>query len=323
VRPLLLAVLLAGAAEGAESARALLARAGEALKAGRLAEATALYERAEPAARTPDGRAAAAHGAGLALFRQRHYADAAGRLERAVAAAPRRASAWSLLGDCRLKLYESGASGTVALDGAIAAYRQAGALDPAAGDGDRRLAEADLARELAWDAAAAARAAAPPRSPAAEGTFAAYRAAGEQAEREGDPALALADYARAEAVAASPRAKAAAANLQGLVALARRAPRDARAAFQRAADLDPASKYAWNNLGVALLRVYDSGEGGRELLDAAAAAFARVAELDPAYKAENRAWVARLQAELGAPVPPAGSATLADPSAASATAPPR
>ena len=318
MRVLALSVLLAGTGVAAESAKALLARAGEALRAGRLAEATELYGRAEGVAAGAESRAAAAHGAGLALLRQRHYADAAERLDRAVAAAPRRVLSWKLLGVCRLKLYESGAAGTAALDSALAAFAQAEALDAGTGSDDRKLAEADLAREREWADAAAARADAPTRAPAPEGTFASYRGAGEQAEREGDPVLAVANYARAEAVASSPRAKAAAANLQGLVALARRAPRDARAAFQRATELDPASKYAWNNLGVALLRVYDTGEGGRELLDAAAAAFARVAEIDAAYKAENRTWVAKLQADLGG----APSATLAGPAAApSATVP--
>jgi tetratricopeptide (TPR) repeat protein len=302
--PLLL--LLGGAAARAagEDARGAFARAAEAMKTGRSEDALAAYGAAETAAATPAGRAGALNGAGFALLKLRRYPEAVERLDRAVGVNPKHKEAWNNLGTCWLRLYETGLSGTTALDSALTAYGRVAALDPAHRPGNLAAANAYAEQEAVWAAAAAVRGPAP-RAPADAAPWAEYKLAGERAEREGDLAFARANWERAEAVAPTKKARCAAANMLGLLALRARDPRAAVDALKRATTVDAGTKFAWNNLGVALLRAYDASAGGRELVEQAVDAFRRVQALDAAYKPENLAWGEERLAELNLAAPSA------------------
>lgn len=247
----------------------------------------------------------AANKSGWELLKQRQWIEALPWFEQAVAADPRNRPAWNNLGVCRLRLYESGRSATTAVEAALAAFSKAEELEAGSAAANLAIARGYAEQEGAWAAAAAARADQPPREPAATGTYASYKGAGETAEAEGDFALAQANYERAEAAAPSRRGRSAAANFQGLLALRRRDPAAAVEHLRRSTTLDAANKFAWNNLGVALRRRWEAGAGGRELVEEAVAAFAKVAELDAGYKPGNLADARALLESLG----PAPSAT--------------
>lgn len=310
----------AEAGRGADDARSQMARAGEAVKAGRFDEAVEAYTRAEALATGPAGRANAANGAGFVFLKLRRYGEAIPHFTRAVASAPRHKVAWNNLGVCYLRRFESGASGTTELDSALAAFTAVAGIDPAFHPEHLRSVRELLAQEaacappasgttMAGSAPAASsttavaggpeREALPP--PAPTGTFVSYRAAGDRAEDACAWELARANYERAEAVATTKRSRSAAANLLGLLALRTRSPQAAVDALRRATLADPASKFAWNNLGVALMRLYDGGTGGKELIEQAVDAFARVAAIDAAYKPDNLAWSRAVLTELGGP----------------------
>ncbi len=263
---------------------------------------------AKPAAPKISSASHAANKAGWELMKQRQWASALTQLETSVTADARNRVAWNNLGVCQLRLYETGQSGTPAVDAALAAFTKADALEPGTGAANIAAAKAYVDQEAAWATAAAARAAGPAREPAATGTYASYKSAGEAAESEGDFAFAQSNYERAEAVSAAKRSKSAAANFQGLLGLRRRDPAAAVEHLRRATTLDPSNKFAWNNLGVALRRRWESGTGGRELLEESVAAFAKVAELDGGYKPGNLADARALLETLG-PAPSATAAT--------------
>ena len=64
------------------------------------------------------------------------------------------------------------------------------------------------------------------------------------------------------------------------------------------------------------MRLYESGAGGKELVEEAVAAFRKVSAIDSSYKPQNLAEAERLLAELGglsAAAPPASSSTLPSP----------
>ncbi len=299
---LALAAGLAHAAPAAPApgARTLFANAAAALAATRFEEAATLYDQAAAAAATVEGRVGALTGAGFALFKLRRYEEAADRLVRATATDPNQKKAWNTLGVLRLRQYETGLSGTAALDSALAALTRTAALDPAYQPENSAVAKAYAEQEALWAAAAATRAGQPPRTPAATGTYADFRRAANAAEREGDLAFARLNAARAEALAPTKKARAAAANTLGLLALRARDPQGAAEALRRATGLDPGSKFAWNNLGVALMRWWGANGGGRELVEQATEAFRRVRVLDAGYKPENAAWGEEALAELTA-----------------------
>jgi tetratricopeptide (TPR) repeat protein len=269
---------------------------------------------------------------GFNFMKDHKYAEAAARFQKAVQIDARNKKAWNNLGVCELRLYETGLSGTPALESAVTAFQKVAELDPAHKPENLASAQAFMTQEKAWAEAAAKRAGQPARTPAATGDYRAYKAAGEAAEAEGDMPFAQANYERAEGVATSAKGKSAAANFQGLLALRRRDPKAAVDHLKRATGLDPANRYAWNNLGVALRLLFDAGAGGKELIEEAVAAFRKVSEIDPAYKPENLAEAEALLAELGGPsAPPAEavSATTAEasgggvsPSGGPAAAPP-
>ncbi|MEK7477163.1 MAG: tetratricopeptide repeat protein [Candidatus Coatesbacteria bacterium] len=271
---------------------------------------------AEPAVAAPAKAAphkvtresAAENRAGFDLMKDRKYAEAIERFQKAVQIDPLNKTAWNSLGVCQLRMYETGMSGLPALEGALAAFQKVAEIDPAYHAENLANAQALVAQEKAWSEAAAKRAGQPARTVAATGDYRAYKAAGEAAEQEGDLAFAQANYEKAEAVAGSSKGKSAAANWQGLLALNKgRNPKAAVDHLRRATTLDPAYKYAWNNLGVALRRLYDAEAGGKELIEEAVAAFRKVSEIDPAYKPENLAEADALLTELGGPSAPAGA----------------
>lgn len=302
----------------ADDARAQFARASEAVKAGRFDEAVDAYQKAEALALGPAGRANAANGEGFVFLKLRRYAEAIPCFQRAVAGQPRHKTAWNNLGVCYLKRYASGLSGTDELDSARAAFAAAAEIDPAFHPEHRKAVQEFLDQDAACAAlartttgtatpspggsATVAQEPPPPLpAPAAAGTFVSYRTAGDLAEDACAFDLARANYERAEAVATNKRGKSAAANLLGLLALNIRSPQAAVDAFRRATLADPGSKFAWNNLGVALLRLYDAGTGGKELVEQSVDAFGRVAAIDAAYKPENLAWSQSILTELGGP----------------------
>jgi tetratricopeptide (TPR) repeat protein len=287
--------------------------------------AVATAPAAKPAAHKVTGESSAENRAGFSLMKERKYAEAIARFQKAVQTDPLNKTAWNSLGVCQLKMYETGMSGTPALESALAAFQKVAEIDPAYHAENLSNAQALAGQEKAWGQAAAKRAGQPARTVALSGDYRAYKAAGDAAEQEGDIAFAQANYEKAEAVAGSPKGKSAAANWQGLLALNKgRDPRAAVEHLRRATTLDPAYKYAWNNLGVALRRLYDAGAGGKELIEEAVAAFRKVSEIDPAYKPENLAEADALLTELGgpsAPAAPQASATTTAPAAEPAPAP--
>jgi tetratricopeptide (TPR) repeat protein len=309
------------------------AKASEALKAGRLDEALEAYKEAESMASSAAGKSNAANGMGFVCMKMRKPGEAVANLERAVQADPGNKVAWNNLGSCQLTLYESGQAGKTALDGALAAFEKVAAIDPAYKPENLKRAQDLSAREKAWAEAVAKRAApaapganpnsaAPATAVPAGGTYQDLKATGEKAEKEGDFALAKANFEAAEKAASVKKGKSAAANMLGLLALKERDPKAAIENFRRSTTLDETNKYAWNNLGVALLNSYGSGLGGKEMVEEAAGAFRKVNELDPQYKPENLKWAEDLLAEAGGPEKPAETAPAAEAVPAAAPAQP-
>jgi tetratricopeptide (TPR) repeat protein len=329
------------AAPTPDDAKVEFRRATAAVKAGRFDEAVEAYARAEALATSKGSKAAAANGGGHVFMKLRRYAEAIPHFERAVATDPGYKLAWSNLGVCHLRRYEAGLSGTESLDAALIALRTAAALDPAFHPESLRAAQDDAARELACAALSATLADASattavtsgppggtpetpagPGAPALDTSFTGCRKAGEAAEAACQWDLARANYARAESLATTKRSACAAANFLGLLALRTRHPAEAVDHLRRATVADPANKYAWNNLGVALMRLYDGGTGGKELIEQAVDAFQRVAVLDAAYKPDNLAWSRSILTELGGPTLSATAAQDSGTAAADSGPPP-
>ncbi|WP_342381033.1 tetratricopeptide repeat protein [Myxococcus stipitatus] len=124
------AVLLLGAAEPSESARASFARGESALSAGRLEQAAAAYREALSA--TP-GHAGALNGLGSVLFRQGQLKDAIARFQEATEADPEHKMAFFNLGYAARKVSDWAT--------AARAYARYVELEPADADGYYGLAE--------------------------------------------------------------------------------------------------------------------------------------------------------------------------------------
>ncbi len=288
---------------GAEDAKPLFVQASQALNTAQFKEALDAYGKAESASKTSASKASAANGQGYVYMKWRKYAQAIPHLKRAIEIDPTLVVAWNNLGACHLTLYEAGASDKEALDSALSAFGKVAELDPDY-QTFAKTAQGYLDQEKAWAEAAAKRADQPPRTVAAEGTYSTYKVAGEAAEQEGDAALAQANFERSEATARGKRAKSAAANFQGLLALRQRKIQVALKHSRRATELNSKNKYAWNNLGAALLKSLNAGAGGKELVEEAIAAYKKVAELDSAYKPGNLTLAESILAELGGPSQP-------------------
>ncbi|QSQ16601.1 tetratricopeptide repeat protein [Myxococcus landrumensis] len=124
------AVLLLGAAEPSESARASFVRGESALSSGRLEQAAAAYREALSA--TP-GYAAALNGLGSVLFRQGQMKDAIARFQEATEADPEHKMAFFNLGYAARKVSDWAT--------AARAYSRYVELEPADADGYYGLAE--------------------------------------------------------------------------------------------------------------------------------------------------------------------------------------
>ena len=183
------------------------------------------------------------------------------------------------------------------------AFRTVGQLDPEAKTGTAQV-KAIRTREKAWAQVAKKRAGQPPRTVAASGTYRTYKATGEAAEQEGDFAFAQANFERAETAASGKSSRSAAANFQGLLALRNRNPKAALEHLQRATQSNAANKYAWNNLGSTLMKLFDAGAGGTELIEQAIEAFKKMRRIDKTYRPENLAWAKTVLAKVtGKPKP--------------------
>jgi len=299
------ATMVAGASGAAEDAKTLFNRASEAMKAGNYEAAAAAYNQAEGAAYSKDSKSNAANGAGFAWLKARKYADAIPAYQRATQLNGANKTAWNSLGYCNLKMYECGISGTEALGGAIEAFTKSTQLDPSFKadpnwkSENLKLAQASLEEADKWNAATAARAGKPVSANCED--YKACREAGDKAESEGDFTTAKSLYEKAEAAAPTKKGKAVSANLLGLLALKARDPQAAVDNLRRSTTLDAGSKLAWNNLGSALTRLYESGKGGKELIEESVNAFNKMKGIDPTYKPENLAGAERLLTELGGP----------------------
>lgn len=302
--------LIAGASGAAEDAKTLFNKASEAMKAGNYEAAAAAYSQAEGVAFSKESKSNAANGAGYALLKARKYSEAIPAYKRATELNPANKTAWNSLGYCNLKMYECGISGTESLGAAIESFTKATQLDPSFKadpnwkSENLQLAQASLDSAGKQDAAVAARAGKPATTDCPD--YKSCRDAGDKAEDAGDFEVAKACYEKAEASAPTKKGKAVSANLLGLLALKARNPQAAVDSLRRATTLDAGSKLAWNNLGSALTRLYESGQGGKELVEESVNAFKKVAEIDPTYKTENLASAEKLLTELGGP---AASAT--------------
>lgn len=319
------AVTIAGLAWSADDAKSLFGKAGAAMKAGNYDEAFATYQQAETASSSKGGKSMAANGAGFALFKARKYAEALPHLQRATETDPTNKVAWNNLGSTHLRMYNLGLADAAAVDAAVAAFTKATELEPSF-KADPKWQSENLKDALGVQAeekkASEARAAAAGKpAPSCSGDKP-CREAGDKAAEAGDYAGARACYEKAEAAALSKVAKGSCANSLGLLALNREHnPEAAVAAFRRSVEQNPKSKFAWNNLGIALMRQYTKGTAGKEAVEEAIAAYKKVAEIDPAYKTENLAEAEALLTELGGPTMPAESATPAEDSSAPAEAP--
>lgn len=293
--------LLLAAGAASDETGDLFAKAGDALKSAQFDAAIEAYGEAEKSSKTVQSKAEAANGAGYVNIRRHRFADALPHLKRAVSLNPEHKVAWNNLGFCHLTLYESGAANREALAEALEAFEKVSSLDSSYLDVSAKisLVKAYIQQEEAWAAASAKRAGQSPRTVAADGTYKTYKAAGEAAEMEGDFALATANFEKAESAAQTKRGKSAAANFQGLLALKTRDSRAAITHLKRAVTLNPSNKYAWNNLGAALLRAFNAGVGGKELVEEAIAAFRKVAEIDSSYKPENLGMAEKILEEVG------------------------
>lgn len=287
----------------ADDVKALFVKASEARKAGQFEESLRLYAQAERESTSARGKANAANGAGFVYMTEHKYQEALTHLDRAVKTDPTLAVAWNNMGVCQLTLYQVGVYDKKGLTIAQKAFRTVGQLDPEAKTGTAQV-ETIRTREEAWAQAAKKRAGQPPRTVAETGTYRTYKAAGEAAEQEGDFAFAQANFERAEAAASGRRSRSAAANFQGLLALRQRNPKAALEHLQRATQTYAANKYAWNNLGATLMKLFDARAGGTELIEQAIEAFKQVRRIDKTYKPENLTWATTTLAEVtGKPKP--------------------
>jgi len=310
---LLASAVFLAPAFAAESAKDYFAAASESLTAKDYPAATAAYAKAEELSVSKSSKSDAANGAGHALIKMRNYSDAITSLGRAVEINPASQVAWNNLGYAHLKMYETGLAGVDSLGKAAEAFTKVGEIDANYHPENLKLVQGMLEQEKVWTEAAKAREGQPAQAPDPKGSYTSYREAGNAAEQEGAFELAKANFMRAEATANTKKGRSIAANMLGLLALKARQPKAAVEALRRSAEMDPTYKYAWNNLGVALIKLYESGDGGTELVQEAVAAFKKVAEIDPTYKAENMAWAEGLLAEIQPPVPVAEEGVSATP----------
>jgi len=260
-----------------------------------------------------------ANAAGWNLFKARKYPEAIIQFSGATELNTANKLAWNNLGCCHMRLYETGLSGTAALGSAASAFTSANELEPAFKTDpywkseNLKQALAAIEQEKKWTEAAQGRTG---QTPAECTGYWPCREAGDKAETEGDFASAKAAYGKAEAAAPSKRGRAVCANMLGLLALRQRDPQTAVNELRRAAGFDPSYKLAWNNLGNALILLYYSGTGGKELVEEAVAAFRKMGEIDPSYKPENLATAEKLLTELGGPtVTPVSATIVAEPAA--------
>ena len=310
------AVILAGTAQAADI-ETLKANAAAAMKAANYESAAASYQQAEQAAPSKKGKSDFANSSGYALLKARKYGEAVQAFTRATQVNPANKLAWKNLGLTHFTIYTAGLSGTEALESAIAASTKATELEPAYASSTNyksenlKLALSAMEQENRWAAAAAARSGKPAVTDCAD--YKSCREAGDKAEDEGDFAAAKALYEKAEASAPSKKGKAVCANILGHMALKARNPQMAVDSLRRATMLDPASKLFWNNLGNALGLLYESGQGGKELVEESVGAFKKVSAIDPTYKAENLASAEQLLTELGGPTVSATTAVESAP----------
>ena len=308
----LAAILALGltAAGDAETAKDAFQRAGEALQNRDFTQAIAAYKEAGESCRNDECRANAANGLGYAYMKNREFAAAIPHFERAISLVSAQNTdlakvSLNNVGFSQLKLYQSGVSGTPALESALAAFSKVAEIDSSYRPDNLNLVKSYMEQHQKWAAAAVARADFPPRQLAASGNYTTYKEAALAAEEEWDFAFAQAAYERAEAVANTSKGKASAANMRGLLDLKMRNPKAARENFSRSVQLNPESKYAWNNLGASLMRLYEFGMGGTELVQEAVEAFTKVQAIDPTYKPENLSQAQHLLQELAGPAPAA------------------
>lgn len=300
-------VLVATANSQTENPKELFQQASKALKAGNLEKALEAYQKAEVASYSTEGKANAANGLGFTYLRMCKYDQAIQNFERVIEKNPEHKAALNNMGLCYLKKYETGLSGTPALDSAISAFQKVVELDPGTKSPTLQLAESYAKQEKAWAKAAQAREG-QSRIVSPTGTYKSYKEVGSAAEAEGDFEFALTNYEKAEAAANGKRAKSAAGNFQGLVALKQRKPNAARDHFKRAIEINSKNKYAWNNLGAALMKVYYRGDGGREVVEEAVVVFKKVKEIDSEYfKPKNLELAESALQELGGPATSASS----------------
>lgn len=271
----------------ADNVKELFVKAGQTREAGQFAESLQLYAEAERESTSARGKANAANGAAFVYMTQHKYQQAIPHLERAVKTDPTLAVAWNNMGICHLTMYQVGVFDRKALTVAEKAFWTAGQLDhPRASAGTDQI-KIIRTREKAWAQAAKKRAGQPPRTVAETGTYRTYKAAGEAAEQEGDFAFAQANFERAETAASGKSSRSAAANFQGLLALRQRNPKAALEHLQRATQSNAANKYAWNNLGSTLMKLFDAGDGGTERIKQAIEAFKKARRIDKTYRPEN------------------------------------
>ncbi len=247
-----------------------------ALKKGQFKEAQRDYLAAESLASSAKGRSDAYNAAGWALMKAKKWADAKVVLLEAVTEDKDNQLALKNLGCVCFNLYAYGFAGIEELKNAVQYLGASGEneelLDRAKSDLERAQADAQVTPG--------------PEPSLKEKSQKALLAMADEAQAQGQNALAIRILKHAALTAISSSAKALVANRQGKLLLDDRKPHEALLCFQEAVKGKPKDKVYLNNLAYAYWTVYDSGKGTVEDLKKAVDIYYRVNSMDSTFHNE-------------------------------------
>jgi tetratricopeptide (TPR) repeat protein len=247
-----------------------------ALKKGQYKEAQRDYLAAEGLASSAKGRSDAYNAAGWALMKGKKWVEAKSILLEAVTEDKSNQLALKNLGCVCFNLYAYGFAGLDELKNAVQYLGDSGENEELL---DR--AKNDLEREQGYTQSTPG-----PEPTLRDKSQKALLAMADEAQAQGQNALALRILKRAALTATSISAKSLVANRQGKLLLDDRKPHEALLCFQEAIKGKPKDKVYLNNLAYAYWTVYDSGKGTIEDLKKAVDIYYRVNSMDSTFHNE-------------------------------------
>ena len=258
------------------SFKSAYAAGNSALKKGQFKEAQRDYLAAETLASSAKGRSDAYNAAGWALMKAKKWVDAKPVLLEAVTEDKDNKLALKNLGFVCFNLYTYGFAGVEELKNAVEYLGESGENEELL---DR--AKSDLDREQSY-----AQSTPGPEPSLKDKSMKALLAMADEAQAQGQNALALKIIKHAALSAKSASSKALVANRQGKLLLDDRKPHEALLCFEQAIKGKPKDKVYLNNLAYAYWTVYDSGKGTLDDLKKAVEIYYQVNSMDSTFHNE-------------------------------------